>query len=96
MMRKNELAAAVAERAGLSKTDAGWLINVILDQLMEALERGETVSLPGFGSFAPSTRAARTGRNPKTGEPMQIAASRSVQFRPGKGLKEAVAGGSGA
>lgn len=93
-MRKGELAAAMAERAGLSKSDAGWILNVILDELTLALAQGEDISLPGFGSFVLRDRAARMGKNPQTGAPLEIAASRSVGFRPGKGLRDAVALGS--
>lgn len=89
-MRKAELVAAVAATTGLGRTQAGHVLNIVLDEIMFALERGETVSLPGFGSFSRRHRAGRTGRNPQTGEEMQIASGYAVVFRPGKQLKDAV------
>lgn len=93
-MRKNELAEAMAAKTGMSKADSSWLLNVILDEVTAALASGENISLPGFGSFDLRQRAARSGRNPRTGEAMQIAASTSVGFKPGKALREAVAEGA--
>lgn len=90
-MRKTELVAAVAEKTGLSKAQAGQAVNIILDEILLALSQGEDVSLPGFGSFTRRHRAQRTGRNPQTGESMVIAASHNVAFRPGKQLRDAVA-----
>lgn len=90
-MRKTELVAAVAEKTGLSKAQAGQAVNIILDEILLALSQGEDVSLPGFGSFTRRHRAQRTGRNPQTGESMVIAASYNVAFRPGKQLRDAVA-----
>lgn len=92
MMKKPELATAVAAQAGMSRMAAGETISVILDQITDALVRGEQVTLPGFGSFRPVSRAARSGVNPQTGERMHIAASKSASFRPGKKLREAIAG----
>lgn len=90
-MNKPELAAAIAARTGLSKAAANQLLSCMLDQIATALNRGEAVHIPGFGSFERRQRAARTGKNPRSGEPLQIAASCSVGFRPGKALREAVA-----
>ncbi len=90
-MRKPELVAAVAELTGMNKAQATLVLNTVLDEITFALERGETVSLPGFGSFVRNHRAERTGRNPQTGEAMLIAASHGVAFKAGKQLKEAVA-----
>ena len=89
-MRKPELAAAIAEDTGLSKGKAQEVLNAITDQIGAALARDEGVSLPGFGSFSIRERSARTGRNPQTGAPMNIPASKSVGFKAGKQLKDAV------
>ncbi|ODC04949.1 DNA-binding protein HU [Terasakiispira papahanaumokuakeensis] len=91
-MRKPELAAAIAEHADLSKDKAGEVLNVILQQITEAVADGQDVSLVGFGTFNIRERSARTGKNPQTGETMQIPASKSVGFKPGKALKDAVNG----
>lgn len=90
-MRKPELAAAIAERADLSKDKASQVLNVILDEITGSVADGNDVSLIGFGSFTVRQRAARTGKNPQTGEPLNIPASKTVAFKPGKGLKDAVA-----
>ncbi|MBB3190034.1 DNA-binding protein HU-alpha [Halomonas cerina] len=90
-MRKPELAAAIAERADLSKDKASQVLNVILDEITGSVSDGQDVSLIGFGTFSVRERAARTGKNPQTGEPLTIPASRTVAFKPGKGLKDAVA-----
>lgn len=90
-MRKPELAAAIAERADLSREMAGQVLNVILDEITDGVARGQDVSLIGFGTFSVRERAARTGKNPRTGEPLAIEASKTVAFKPGKGLKDAVA-----
>lgn len=91
-MHKTELVAAVADIADLPKEKANDVVSAIVDEITNALSREETVSLIGFGTFAPRHRAARTGRSPKTGESIQIAASTSVGFKPGKALKDAVNG----
>ena len=91
-MRKPELAAAIAEQADMSKTAAADVLNVVLDEITMGLVNGDRVNLPGLGSFSPSQRAARTGKNPQTGEPIQIAASTSVRFSAAKALKDAVKG----
>lgn len=90
-MRKPELASAIAERADLSKDKAGQVLNVILDEITGCVSKGQDVSLIGFGSFTVRERAARTGKNPQTGEPLSIPASKTVAFKPGKSLKDAVA-----
>ncbi|MEO1870068.1 HU family DNA-binding protein [Cobetia amphilecti] len=89
-MRKPELAAAIAERADLSKDKASQVLNVILDEITHTLAKGNDVSLIGFGSFTVRQRAARTGKNPQTGKPLTIPASKTVAFKPGKSLKDAV------
>ena len=89
-MNKTELVEAVAETADLSKADAGKAVDAVLDAITNALKDGEQVTLVGFGTFEVRDRAARTGRNPKTGEPIQIKASRAPAFKAGKALKDAV------
>ena len=89
-MNKAELTDAVAARANISKSDAGDAVDAVFDSIASALANGESVSLIGFGTFSISNRAARTGRNPRTGETIQIAASRAAKFKAGKALKDAV------
>ena len=89
-MNKAELTESVAARTGLTKTDAGNAVDAVFDTIESALSRGDSVSLIGFGTFSVSNRAARTGRNPRTGETIQIAASRAAKFKAGKALKDAV------
>lgn len=89
-MRKPELAAAIAEKAELSKDKAGEVLNVILDQIASACAKGDAVTLVGFGTFQLKERSERQGKNPKTGVAITIPASKSVGFKPGKGLKDAV------
>lgn len=89
-MTKTELTEAIAASTGLSKTQAGDVLNSILDQTTVALSKGDRVALPGLGSFSLSDRAARTGRNPQTGEEMRIPASKAVRFSPAAALKKAV------
>nr|WP_299379796.1 HU family DNA-binding protein [uncultured Halomonas sp.] len=89
-MRKPELAAAIAERADLSKDKASQVLNVILDEITGTVAQGQDVSLIGFGSFVVRERAARTGKNPQTGAALQIPASKTVAFKAGKSLKDAV------
>ena len=89
-MNKAELVDSVATRAGLSKSDAADAVDAVFDSIEGALAGGDSVSLIGFGTFSVSNRAARTGRNPRTGETIQIAASRAAKFKAGKALKDAV------
>jgi DNA-binding protein HU-beta len=89
-MNKNDLIATVAERTGLSKTGAGEAVEATFDAITKALKAGDEVKIIGFGNFTVSMRAASTGRNPRTGETIQIAASKSPKFKAGKGLKDAV------
>ncbi len=90
-MNKTELIAAVAAKAELSKKDAEKALNATIDTITAALVEGEKVQLVGFGSFETKTREARTGRNPRTGENIEIAASRTPAFKAGKALKDKVA-----
>jgi DNA-binding protein HU-beta len=89
-VNKNELIDAVAERTGLAKSDAARAVEAVLGSVTDALRRGDTVSLAGFGAFVAKVRAARTGRNPRTGEAIAIAASRAPAFKAGKALKDAL------
>lgn len=89
-MNKSELIDAIAEGADLTKVAAGKVLETLTNAITDALKKGEQVVIPGFGSFATSVRAARTGRNPQTGQTIQIKASRVAKFKAGKTLKEAV------
>lgn len=91
IMNKSELVEAIAHGAGITKVAAGKIVEVFTETVTHALKNGEQVVLPGFGSFATTVRSARTGRNPQTGNPIQIKASRIAKFKAGKKLKEAVA-----
>ena len=90
-MNKTELIAAVAEKAELSKKDAEAAITAMVDAITGALSQEEKVQLVGFGSFEVKKRAARTGRNPRSKETIQIPASQTPVFKAGKALKDAVA-----
>ena len=89
-MNKTELVAAVAEQAGLSKKDAEAAVKAFTDVVAEALKAGDKIQLVGFGNFEVSERAAREGRNPRTGETMTIEASKTPKFKAGKALKDLV------
>ena len=89
-MNKTELVAAMAEKTGLSKKDAEAALKAFTDIVAEELKKGEKIQLVGFGTFEVSERAARTGRNPQTGEEMTIAASKSPKFKAGKALKDSL------
>lgn len=89
-MTKPELINAIAEKTGMKKKDADAAVNAVLDTIMETLRKKEQVSLVGFGTFDLRTRAARAGRNPRTGEPIRIPAGTACVFRPGRRLREAV------
>lgn len=89
-MNKNDLIAAVAKETGLSKAAAGEAVDATFDSITAALKKGDEVKIIGFGNFSVAKRAASTGRNPRTGETIKIAASKAPKFRAGKGLKDAV------
>lgn len=89
-MKKVELIEAVAEKAGLTKADAGRALDAVIETITCALKSGDKVPLVGFGTFAVSERAARVGRNPQTGAEVQIAARKAVTFKAGSALKDAV------
>ena len=87
-MNKTELVAAMAEQTNLSKKDAEAALKAFIDVVSEELKKGEEVQLVGFGTFEVSERAAREGRNPQTGETMEIKASKTPKFKAGKALKD--------
>ena len=89
-MNRTELVAAMAEKTQLSKKDADLALKSFIDVVSEEMQKGEKVQLVGFGTFEVSERAAREGRNPKTGETMTISASKSPKFKAGKALKDLV------
>ena len=89
-MNKNDLIATVASRSGLSKTDAAKAVDGVFGAIGNSLQRGQEVRLVGFGTFSVARRAATQGRNPRTGERIQIAASNQPKFKAGKGLKSLV------
>ncbi|WP_028402065.1 HU family DNA-binding protein [Ectobacillus panaciterrae] len=89
-MNKTDLIYKVAEQAELTKKDATQVVDAVFDTILNALKAGDSVQLLGFGSFEVRERAARTGRNPQTGEEIEIAASKVPAFKAGKQLKEAV------
>ncbi len=87
-MTKADLVAFIADRANITKKDADAAIGAFMEGVSEALAREESVSLVGFGSFKVGERSAREGRNPRTGEPIKIPASKTARFIPGKALKD--------
>lgn len=89
-MNKQEVIGLVAERAGLNRTDAARAVETMLEVITDALRRGDEVRLVGFGNFVVTRRKASVGRNPRTGEPLQIDSTAQPKFRAGKLLKEAV------
>jgi len=91
-MNKAELVSAMAESAGISKAQAEKALNAFTESVKGALKKKDKVSLIGFGTFSTSERAARAGRNPRTGETIQIAAKTVAKFKAGKGLDEAING----
>ncbi|MCB1631598.1 MAG: HU family DNA-binding protein [Pseudomonadales bacterium] len=89
-MNKAELVDLIADKADISKASAARVLDATLEGIVAALRDGDQVALVGFGTFSVKQRAERQGRNPKTGEAMTIAASRSVGFKPGKTLRDAI------
>jgi len=89
-VNKNDLVSAVADSAGLSKTDAGKAVDAVFGAITGALKKGSDVRLVGFGTFSVAERAATEGRNPRTGETIKIPASKQPKFKAGKGLKDSV------
>ncbi|GAB1263218.1 DNA-binding protein HU-beta [Aurantivibrio infirmus] len=89
-MNKSELIEAIAASADIPKAAAGRALDAMVDSVADTLKKGDQVVLVGFGTFSVKDRAARTGRNPQTGQPIQIAAARIPSFKAGKALKDAV------
>ncbi|OQW93229.1 MAG: DNA-binding protein HU [Beggiatoa sp. IS2] len=89
-MNKSELVQKVAETADIQKTVAAKAVDAIIESIKDSLKDGDTVTLIGFGTFTVRERAARTGRNPRTGDPIDIKAAKVPVFKPGKALKDAV------
>lgn len=89
-MRKQDLVRAVAQEAKLTEAQASAAVNAMIDAIQNSLARGDEVNISGFGAFRVVERAAREGRNPRSGEPMQIGARKSAAFRAGTQLKRAV------
>lgn len=89
-MNKSELIDAAADAADLSKSDMSKALDALTETITDSVARGDKVSITGFGNFERRERAARTGRNPQTGEEMDIPASKSPAFKPGKAFKDAV------
>ncbi|MGC9162505.1 MAG: HU family DNA-binding protein [Thiomonas sp.] len=89
-MNKAELIEHIANNADLKKAEAGRALDALIDAVRRTLKKGESVSLIGFGTFTVTKRAARTGRNPRTGATIKIKAAKIPKFRPGKGLKDAI------
>ena len=89
-MNKSELIDRIADAADISKASAGRALDAALDAITDSLKQSDPVALVGFGTFTVRDRAARTGRNPQTGAPIQIAAARVPAFKPGKALKDAL------
>ena len=89
-MNKNDLIGVVADKAKVTKAQAGEAVDAVFDAITESLKKGDEVRLVGFGTFAVSHRKASTGRNPATGAEIKIPASNQAKFKPGKGLKDAI------
>lgn len=89
-MNKSELVEAIANDSGVTKAAASKVLDAFMLTVTDALKKGDQVVLPGFGSFSTGNRSARSGRNPQTGQTIQIKASRVAKFKAGKSLKEAV------
>ncbi len=91
-MNKNDLVAAVADDSGLSKKDAASAVDSVINVITDALKSGDEVRLVGFGTFAVTQRAASQGRNPRTGETIEISASKQPKFKAGRALKDSING----
>jgi len=91
-MNKKELIAAISDTSGLSKTDSESALNAVITCLTDLLAKGDSIVFPGFASLSVKERAARSGRNPATGQPIEISASKAISFKAGTKLKEAING----
>lgn len=89
-MNKKEIVSKLAETTNLSKTDTQKVLDGFLDIVMEEIQKGQDITLVGFGTFSASERAARSGRNPKTGETIEIPATKVPKFKPGKTFKDKI------
>ena len=89
-MNKTDLIDRIAEKADISKASAGRALDALVDAIKTSLKEGDPVTLVGFGTFVVSRRASRSGRNPRTGETIEIESAKVPKFRPGKGLKDAI------
>lgn len=89
-MNKNDLVGVVAEKADITRSQAGEAVDAVFEAITGSLKKGDEVRLVGFGTFAVSQRKATTGRNPATGAEIQIPASNQAKFKPGKGLRDAL------
>ena len=89
-MNRNELVDAVSNKTDLRKSEASKAVDAVFDAIEDALKGGDEVRLVGFGTFSVASRAASEGRNPRTGEKIQIAASKQAKFKPGKGLRDSL------
>ncbi|MBV8934482.1 MAG: HU family DNA-binding protein [Alphaproteobacteria bacterium] len=89
-MNRNELVDAVSGKTDMKKSEASKAVDAVFDAIADALKGGDEVRLVGFGTFSVASRAASEGRNPRTGEKIQIAASKQAKFKPGKGLRDSL------
>ncbi|MFL5268015.1 MAG: HU family DNA-binding protein [Stellaceae bacterium] len=89
-MNRNELVDAVSTKTDMRKSEASKAVDAVFDAIADALKGGDEVRLVGFGTFSVASRAASEGRNPRTGEKIQIAASKQAKFKPGKGLRDSL------
>ncbi len=90
-LKKSELISSIASKASLAKVDAEAALNALLETIQDAMKEDKTVTFPGFGSFSTAVRPARSVRNPRTGEPIELEETKVVKFKAGKTLKEEVA-----
>jgi DNA-binding protein HU-beta len=89
-VNRNELVDAVSNKTDMKKSEASKAVDAVFDSIAQALKGGDEVRLVGFGTFSVASRAASEGRNPRTGEKIQIAASKQAKFKPGKGLRDSL------
>jgi DNA-binding protein HU-beta len=89
-VNRNELVDAVSSKSDMKKSEASKAVDAVFDAIADALKGGDEVRLVGFGTFSVASRAASEGRNPRTGEKIQIAASKQAKFKPGKGLRDSL------
>lgn len=90
MAGKADIISSIADAAGITKKEAGAAYDALIDHIRKSMKRGDRCAVPGLGTFSVSSRKARQGRNPATGQPMKISASKNVKFKAGKDLRESV------